>query len=208
MPTQDQITFNCDATAFRSVKIRNLIITLVIILSLGYAVYSSGHDILTFFKIFLPMAIVMVLIAYGIFYKKITGNFIVNSSGLQIGTNFCGWEKIKGFHMLGDSQNERIGLITIKARGINTGADIVNPYTGTGVFVIRLKNSFFGNTINLQVSPERIDEFNQILVAHNIMRESKIKMLLFETNKWFVILFILPFSVLALFMLLTSLIYR
>jgi hypothetical protein len=83
------------------------------------------------------------------------------------------WDAFIDYHMLGDSPYERIGAFGTQRLG---GYDPVNIYAGTGIFVLNNKSASNKKGLSLQVDRSRVQEFAQILAAHNISRESKLAM--------------------------------
>ncbi len=100
--------------------------------------------------------------------------------------------------MLGDSQDERTGLGSIRRTG---GFDVVNPYWHMNIYVLKTKSGFINKTVRLQVSEDRAAQFNEILSQHNITRETKTRMYFTGVNPWFILLFGVPFGLLCLWFL-------
>ena len=139
--------------------------------------------------------ICIMVISYLFFFKKIHNNFNVDDQGVNVGNKKIAWSDVKNWHMLGDSQDERTGLGSIKRTG---GFDIVNPYFGMNTFVLKTKSGFINNTVRLQLSQDRVDQFMQILQNHGLVRETKTKMYFTNVNPWFIVLFVVPFGLVAL----------
>ncbi len=155
---------------------------------------SSDYNLIT-----VMLSIVCVLgVFFVFFYKKINYNFFVDDEGIGFKDKKFFWSDIKNYHMLGDSQDERFGLVSSK---YTATADINNPYYNMNIFVLKTKSSFMGNSFRLQLSSDRVNEFEQILANKGILRESKARMYFTGVNKWFIILFAIPFGLLILWML-------
>ncbi len=138
------------------------------------------------------------------FFRKTYKKFSIDNMGINVDDKKYLWSDAKNFHMLGDSQDERTGLGEIKYTG---GYDVVNPYKGLGIYVIKFKG-LTQKTVRLQVSQERANEFENILASQNIFRESQSHMYFTGVNKWFILLFIIPFGLIVILMLYGTLFSR
>lgn len=200
-----QQTFDSSTnSSFRNIVARNSIILLVVIGILGYAAYDSSENFNSFLTEFIPLSVFVVVVAKVFFFKKIKRVFLTNEEGVIVDNTLYPWVGMKKFHMLGDSQDERVGLVTARIKSLDTGMDVINPYAMTNVFIIQSKGGIFGKTLNLQVSPEQTEEFKRMLLDHNIRKESKLGMLVFGMNKWFIFLFLVPFTILIAYLIMGS----
>ncbi len=138
------------------------------------------------------------------FFRKTYKKFSIDNMGINVDDKKYLWSDAKNFHMLGDSQDERTGLGEIKYTG---GYDVVNPYKGLGIYVIKFKG-LTQKTVRLQVSQERANEFENILASQNIFRESQSHMYFTGVNKWFILLLIIPFGLIVILMLYGTLFSR
>ncbi len=66
------------------------------------------------------------------------------------------------------------------------------------IFVIKTKSGFLNKTVRLQLSQDRCDEFTKILKDHNLERETKMRMYLTNISPLFILLFLIPFGLMAL----------
>jgi hypothetical protein len=76
-----------------------------------------------------------------------------------------------------------------------------NPYKGAGFYVLKIRGGF-GKKVQLQVTIDRAKEFEQILISQGVNRESVGYMYVTGVNKWFILLFVLPFGLMILWMML------
>lgn len=193
-------TFDARIGTSANLNLRNVSILIVVLAMLGIGVRNTSADLLSFLKTFVPLGIAIVIVSYIFFFKKAYKSFATGEEGIKVNDKLYTWNSFKDFHLLGDSQSERMGgLVSLKVGDLNTGIDPINEYAGTNVFVLR-KHSIFSNMIYLQVAPEQAGKFANILIAHGIQRESKLKMFFLGMNKWFVILVIVPFILLLIWM--------
>jgi len=165
--------------------------------SVGMLQNNSTQVLNDLVKIVIPLIIGGLIISLLFFFRKTHNKFSIDSQGISVDNKGYLWSDAKNFHMLGDSQDERTGLGEIKYTG---GYDVVNPYKGLGVYVIKFKG-LTQKTIRLQVSPEQANEFENILASHGILRESQSHMYFTGVNKWFILLFIIPFGLIVILML-------
>lgn len=163
---------------------------------------SDPSQLFLLIKIVIIAGLFVIVISYLFFFKKIHNVFSIDDQGVSLGNKIIVWNDIKNWHMLGDSQDERTGLGSIRKTG---GFDIVNPYLGMNVFVLKTKSGFINNTVRLQLSPERVNEFTQLLQDRGILRETKTKMYLTNINPWFIILFMMPLELIILWFILSLL---
>jgi hypothetical protein len=145
-------------------------------------------------KIIIPLIVAGLIASFVFFIRRTHRKFIVAEEGVYVGNKKYLWDTIKNFHMLGDSQDERTGLGGIRLTG---GYDPVNPYKGLRIYVLQLKG-LLKKTVRLQVSSKKTEEFEAILMSHTISRETSGHMYRTGINKWFIILFVVPFSLLIL----------
>ncbi len=54
------------------------------------------------------------IISYLFFFKKIHNTFSIDNQGINLNNRKVLWNDVKNWHMLGDSQDERTGLGSIK----------------------------------------------------------------------------------------------
>jgi hypothetical protein len=164
-------------------------------LSIASGFYIAGHpegiqwdlkSILELLKSFSGVVVFITVIVYIFFLKRVYRRFEVTEQGVRIGRKIWQWKQMRDFHMLGESQDERIGS-TISFATL----ELVNPYISTDIITIRLKPAFLQRTLNLQVDPMRFSEFTGILSDHGINQTSRWKFY-FGINKWFTLLVILP----------------
>lgn len=188
----------------KSKKALNIVvlIILVFLLSLNTEVrkgiqlaISDPSQLFLLIKIVVIGGLIIAIISYLFFFKKIYNNFSLDDQGINISNRKIAWSDVKNWHMLGDSQDERTGLGSIKRTG---GFDVVNLYAGMNIFVLKTKSGFINNTVRLQLSQERVEEFIQLLQNHGLMRETKTRMYFTNVSPWFVILFIIPFGLIVL----------
>ena len=160
---------------------------------------SDSSQLFLLIKILLIATICIGIISYLFFFKKIHTSFTVDDQGLNVDHKKILWNDIKNWHMLGDSQDERTGLGSAKKLG---GFDFINSYFHMNIFVLKTKSGFVNNTIRLQLSADRAEQFLQILQNHNLIRETKTRMYFTNVNPWFIVLFIIPFGLLVLWFVL------
>lgn len=198
-----EITFlNQQAPKNKSALNIFVLLVIIILISLNQDVrngiilaFSDLSQLYLLIKVMLIGGVIITVISYFYFFKKAYNNFSVDDQGLNIDGRKILWGDIKNWHLLGDSQDERIGLGSIKNTG---GFDVVNIYSGTNVYVLKIKNKFINNTIRLQLSKERSDEFALLLQKYGLERESKLKMYLTGVSGSFMIFVIIPFGFITL----------
>jgi hypothetical protein len=203
-----------DQRAPKNKKILNIavLVILICLLSLNSdfrkAIQLVIHDssqLVLLIKIAVIGGMAIVIISYLFFFKKIFTSFKVNEQGVSVGNKNIAWSDVKNWHMLGDSQDERTGLGSIKKTG---GFDVVNPYFGMNIFVLKTKSGFINHTIRLQLSQDRANQFVQILQDHGLVRETKMRMNITNINPWFIIFFIVPFGLIALWLFIMTFLNR
>lgn len=202
------VVFECTGSPTKQ-KTRNSIVIVVVALiiamqawpylsqSVGMLQNNSTQVLNDLIKIIIPLIIGGLIISLLFFFRKTHKKFSVDNQGININDKKFLWSDAKNFHMLGDSQDERTGLGEIKYTG---GYDIVNPYKGLGIYVIKFRG-LTQKMVRLQVSQERTSEFENILASHNILRKSQSHMYFTGVNKWFILLFIIPFGLIVILML-------
>lgn len=199
------VIFECTKAPSKHVFRNNLIVFIVaVIIAIQAWPYLSGsflifRDDLTqgisdLIKIVIPLILGGLLFSFIFFIRKTHKKFSVDNQGINVANKKYLWSEAKEFHMLGDSQDERTGVGGVNFIG---GYDVVNPYRGLGIYVIKFKG-LMQKTVRLQVSPERASEFENILSSHNILRESQSHLYFTGVNKWFILLFVIPFGLIAL----------
>lgn len=202
----NQIQFT-NQQAPKSKKVINIVVLVIMLLFISLnsdirkgiqLAISDPTQLFLLIKIVVIGGICIAVISYLFFFKKIHNNFSVDDQGVNVGNKKIAWSDVKNWHMLGDSQDERTGLGSIKRTG---GFDVVNPYYGMNIFVLKTKSGFINNTVRLQLSQDRVDQFMLILQNHGLVRETKTKMYLTNVSPLFIVLFVVPFGLVALFLL-------
>ena len=165
----------------------------------GFAyAFSNLSNLQDFILTVLLSAIFVGVVFFVFLHTKNNKDFTVDDEGVVVGKKKYPWSDIKNYHLLGDSQSERIGLVTPKRTG---GFDLLNPYYGMNIYVLVTKTGFLNNSVRLQVSEERIAEFEQILASHNLQRETKLHMYLTGVSPLFILFFLVPFALFAFVLL-------
>jgi hypothetical protein len=203
----NSIVFSNQQPPKKSKLVNFAVIVLIIVLGFSdknvregfISVLSSSSNFLTLIIIAMLGTIFVGTVFFALFHKKTNNNFTLDDQGVLVGNRKYLWIDIKNYHLLGDSQNERFGLASVKHTG---GFDLVNPYYGMNIYVLVTKTGFLNNSVRLQVSKERVAEFEQNLASHGLQRESKTHMYLTEVSPSFVIFFLVPFGLIVLILFL------
>lgn len=211
MENNSQIVFEYKGGDEKNVIWNSIVLLAFIVVGLAPYVMESLHLFRTAYaqtvsdmvKIIFPITVAAVVVTLLYFVRKTYKKFSVNEQGIMLNDKICYWERVKNYHMLGDSQDERIGLTGVR----NLSYDVINVYSGMGIFVLKL-HGLMQKTIRLRVSPDRVNEFVEVLKVHGIERESTKHMFFTNVNPWFILLFAIPFGLFPLLVLLFLVFFR
>lgn len=94
--------------------------------------------------------------------QKAFSTFDINGKGILVNKKIYNWKNLKKYHLLGESQSERIGITKI--------FDFVNIYknTPTQIFKIKIKGKIFNSWVNLEVDQKKVKTLHEILNKKNI----------------------------------------
>lgn len=116
-----------------------------------------------------PIFIAAFIIAALFFLRKqkSISAFDIDDNGITADNTTYNWQDLKNYHLLGESQSERVGTTNYFSIG--------NSYkhTSTQIFKIKKRGKFLNSWLNLEVDRERADELGKILSDNNIIHTSR-----------------------------------
>lgn len=136
----------------------------------GYFNFSGFSR--TEFYMFLFALVFVPFIWWLFFYKKAHQKFTLTEQGINFGNKHILWQDIKGFHLLGESQSERIGVVSVPIIGF----DPININANDSIYVIKLRRIFFQTKIRVRVAPDKVDEFKRYLNENGVSEQSKLRL--------------------------------
>jgi hypothetical protein len=142
--------------------------------------------------IFFGVWMVAAVLALRIFFndRKTTFNFTLREDGIQTNAGFYPWKVMKDYHWLGEAQEERVGIIGLSSL---VNYDPLNPYRAAGIYIARIRLTRSQNRqrrLNLYVDPERVATFEKLCEQHGLPRLTRVRLFLFGTNPYPLIVFI------------------
>jgi hypothetical protein len=175
-PTHFKITPSSGARILRTRQFITAISLLAVLLSLFATFYAIGEadgfddSDVQFYLIFLGAF----AIASGtfLFRQRATSDFYVTHDGIVARHHLYPWSGLKHYHFFGDSQSERIGLISLS----RLGWDPTNAYAlaDTKIARIHVHRSFHRFYLNLEIQDPATTSLEALLAYHDVVRDSEL----------------------------------